>query len=167
MSVITPRVSQPLPAPTSAPAPQAQAPDRATNQADLVVADISFVPSQPREGSTARLVVTVENQGTAPAGAFDVSVSRDVSGTQRVSHLDPGARQALSFGPVRIPFGEQMMTIQADADTRNEVAESRDDNNWLIAFLPVGNPPAPPIPQPPLPPLPPLPVPPPHVLTAE
>lgn len=163
MSVITPRVSQPLPTPTPASAPQAA--DRATNQADLVISDISFVPSQPREGTTARLVVTVENQGTAPAGAFDVAVSRDASGTQRVSHLDAGARQALNFGPVRIPFGEQLMTIQADADTRNEVAESRDDNNWLIALLPVGTPPMPPIPQPPLPPLPP--VPPPHVLVAE
>lgn len=125
---------------------------------DLVITDVSFVPSTPAPGTSARMNVTVENQGNAPARAFDVVLSRDASGTQRVAGLAAGARQELRFG-VPIPAFSQMLTVQVEADARGEVAESDEDNNWIVVFQPVGSP-TPWPPQPPQPPLPPLPPPP-------
>ena len=100
---------------TTAPPPTTTAPPPTTTTApalpDLVVSRLSTTS------------FTVSNVGTAPAGAFEVTVTG--AGAFTIENLDPGDSRTVRFGsPCRT-----LRSVTAVADSRNQVAESNERNN--------------------------------------
>ncbi|MBC7170222.1 PKD domain-containing protein [Candidatus Bipolaricaulota bacterium] len=96
-------------------------------QADLVVTNIVWTPTNPTVGSTVSFTVTVRNQGTASAGSFVVRVQGvGPSQDRTVSSLAAGAQTNLSFS---LPLTTSPETFTATADLYNQVAESDEGNN--------------------------------------
>lgn len=95
---------------------------------DLVVRALTRSPAEPRPGEVVTFTATVANEGTGPAGAFDVDLVLDgaLLGSQRLDGLAAGA----SADVVRTwtaTRGEH--ALRAVADAREEVAESSEENN--------------------------------------
>jgi PKD repeat protein/subtilisin family serine protease len=96
---------------------------------DLLIASIDFSPQAPRVGDTISFVVTVFNQGNAPAGSFTVEL-RDSRGSSsnrfNVGGLASGASVRVS---VQRPLLTSPETFIATADVFNQVSESNENNN--------------------------------------
>jgi len=134
---------------------------------DLIIAGINMVPATPRPGQTVAFDVVVRNDGVADAGPFDVVLTDDADARQRLDDgLAAGADRTLRMGSLRTGPFQRIITVTATADAGDEVAESREDNNWRTLLAPIGPPPEPPTPPQP-PPLPPIPPRPPTVLLSE
>jgi subtilase family serine protease len=125
---------------------------------DLVVDSFEPSPNRPRVGDSVSFDVTVRNQGQAPAGRFSVKVDGDElkAQAQEVGPLKPGEQTTLRFGPSQVT-NDEIHTYQTEVDPTNQVAESDENNNSTIDFIPIEDPfrPRPPLPRPPIPPVPP------------
>lgn len=118
---------------------------------DLVVDRI--IPSNgfPRAGDPVWFDVIVKNRGNEAAGSFTMQISaqglrQDARAQQG---LAAGAQVAFrSLGPLWTNMGDSLIWVEAKADTRNEVRETREDNNWMQTTLNVSSPfpPSPPFP---------------------
>ncbi len=96
-------------------------------QPDLVVDSFTASPPSPNVGDTVTFTVTVRNQGTAPAGAFVIRVSRaGASQDASVSSLAPGATATRT---IALTTSASPQTFTATADALGQVAESDEGNN--------------------------------------
>lgn len=132
------------------PAPQADGPD-------LIVDRIDPIPFDPRPGERVRFNVVVKNVGNQSATPFDLTLSSEgqLDYTLRSKDsLAPGGKMTFkSMGPYATY--DNLMWVRADVDTKNEVKETREDNNYLITSVTVQDPfPSPFPPGPPVPPYP-------------
>ncbi len=123
---------------------------------DLVIENFDPDPKWPWAGDRVEFDVTVSNRGNAPSEAFKVEVSGD--GMRRTSKqvdgLEAGEQKRLKIGSTRVHF-DGLYRFRADADSENQVEESREDNNWMITHVSVRDPWPPRDPFPPRPPIPP------------
>lgn len=135
----------PRPAAAAGPQPEEGAPD-------LVVTDLLPDRREPRQGERVHFDVKVANQGTADAAEFALRLEGDGLRQQvTIPGLAAGEQVVVRMGP-RVADHRELYTVRADVDATGRVPESREDNNYLIAFLP--GPKRPPFP-PPTPPMPP------------
>lgn len=130
---------------------------------DLVIDGIQPSNPFPYSGDDVYFKVTVKNDGDRPAPPFSVQLSTDSGGLnqqERVSKGLPAGKEVSlnGFGPLHVGF-ESIDWVTATADCRNEVQETREDNNQETITLSPQNPFPPQPPHPPIPPLPPTPVP--------
>ena len=96
---------------------------------DLIIQDISWSPSNPKQGDTVTINVKTKNQGSENAGGFYVGYYVDGSYYARdyVSSLSAGSTTTTSFSWTA-ECGNH--AIKAVADCYNAVAESKEENNW-------------------------------------
>ena len=127
-----------------------------TDGPDLIIDSFEPNPDTPVPGQKIFFDVRVKNQGNFRSEQFDVKVRGQgiKRKAQRAKALEPGQSQKFKFGPTRLR-GDGLYTFEATADTENEVAETREDNNWQISIVSVKNPFPPNDPFPPRPPFPP------------
>jgi hypothetical protein len=106
--------------------------------ADLTVDAIRFEPSPPVQDQDTSVRITIRNLGEGAAGAFDWEwqAGSDAFFDGRVEGLEPGQSRtvAVTWIPVRAYEG---LATEARVDTRNEVAESDETNNQLVAMVQV------------------------------
>jgi hypothetical protein len=106
--------------------------------ADLTVDSISFEPSPPVRDQETTVRITIRNIGEGAARAFDWEwlAGSDAVFDGRVEGLEPGqTRTALvTWTPVR---AYESLSTEARVDTRNEVLESDETNNQLVAVVQV------------------------------
>ena len=96
-------------------------------QPDLVIANITWSPTNPTVGSTVNFTVTVRNQGTTSAGSFVVRLQGvGPSQDRTVSSLGAGSQTNLMFS---LPLSTSPETFTATADVFNQVSESDETNN--------------------------------------
>ena len=97
---------------------------------DLITQDISWSPSNPKQGDTVTINVKTKNQGSENAGGFDVCYYVDGSyyAKDYVSSLSAGSTTTTSFSWTA-ECGNH--AIKAVADCYNAVAESKEENNWM------------------------------------
>jgi hypothetical protein len=158
MNTITPGSVRTAALASNPPSGQQPKPDE-QHGPDLIVDRLDPSNSFPWPGDMVNFSVRVTNKGDQPAAAFDVRVTTDgVDQTQRVKDgLQPGQSVKLKgFGPLDTNGFQTMYWVQASADSSNEVAETREDNNEMWTTVSVQQPPQPP----PIPPPPPFPHPP-------
>jgi subtilase family serine protease len=89
---------------------------------NLVVTNVSIVPSEVTTGSTAKVTVSVENDGTAAAPASDIMLYLD----DPLSPLDEGTVQAMAkgagrtyvvnIGPLDLAEGTYVLNVTVDPD---------------------------------------------------
>ncbi len=122
---------------------------------DLIVDDVIPSNAFPYGGDKVYFDVIVKNQGDQAAGAFNVRLTAEqLDKTVRAQQLAAGASITFKqIGPLYTHQGQQLIWVDTTADTGNEVAEKREDNNWLTTSLSVQDP-FPPPPSPPPPPFP-------------
>ena len=96
---------------------------------DLIIQDISWSPSNPKQGDTVTINVKTKNQGSGNAGGFDVCYYVDGSYYDRdyISSLSAGSTTTTSFSWTA-DCGSH--AIKAVADCYDAVAESDEENNW-------------------------------------
>jgi len=125
---------------------------------DLIVEDVIPSNAFPYGGDKVTFDVVVKNQGDQAAGPFQIRLTAEqMDKTARGQGLAAGA--SLTFrqlGPLYTHQGQQLIWVDATVDTKNEVAETREDNNYLTTSLSVQDP-FPPPPGPPGGPNPPFP----------
>jgi len=120
---------------------------------DLIVEDVIPSNAFPYGGDTVTFDVVVKNQGDQAAGPFNLKLTAEqMNTTVRAQQLAAGA--SLTFrqlGPLYTHAGQSLIWVDANVDTGNEVAEKREDNNYLTTTLSVQDPfpPSPPYPGPP------------------
>jgi hypothetical protein len=113
-----------------------------SNEPDLTVTDIGF-PTVMRPNKAYTITATVENQGGASAGLFNVSMAVERGGTtyysakKHVSGLTAGAGTSVSFSNVNLAAGCYNFSVVADCD--GSVTESNENNNEEEARYQVGN----------------------------
>lgn len=134
---------------------EAKSTDEPASGPDLIVDRIIPSNSFPRAGDPVWFDVIVKNRGNEAAGSFSMQISA------RGLHQDARAQQGLaagaqvafrSLGPLWTNMGDSLIWVEAKADTRNEVRETREDNNWMQTTLNVSSPFPPSPPFPPTPP---------------
>ena len=129
---------------------------------DLIVDRIVPSNSFPHANEAVWFNVVVKNQGDQPAGPFNLELTTaGVDQTVRAKQgLAAGAKISFNqMGPLFTGFPGSMEWVRADVDMQNEVAEKREDNNYLMTSISVQIDPFPPGPGP-FPPVPPGPFPP-------
>lgn len=114
--------------------------------ADLRIDSISFEPSPPVQGQETLVRITIRNAGEGAARSFDWSwqAGAEAFFEGRVNGLNPGETTlaSVSWSPQR---AYQSLATEARVDTQNEVVESDETNNQLLAEIEVVE--APPKPQ--------------------
>ena len=107
---------------------------------DLVIDQFDLSPAFPKAGERAFLDVKVNNAGNSAATSFRVSVDGTALPLteQKVKTLAPQSHQTLRFGPVQMSPGNYSFT--ARADSRHEVVESEEGNNWNSMWFTVDDP---------------------------
>lgn len=109
---------------------------------DLIVQDVIPSNAFPYGGDKVTFDVVIKNQGDQAAGPFQVRLTAEqMDKTARGAGLAAGA--SLTFrqlGPLYTHAGQQLIWVDATVDTKNEVAESREDNNYLTTTLSVQDP---------------------------
>lgn len=108
-------------------------------KADLVVTDISWSPTNPREGDCILFTGMIVNQGEGDAGNFTVHV--DFSGRRDelpVSGLQAGASIEVQAGCADVVEGPRFVTFAADS--QREVVEENETNNDRTEWFFVGPP---------------------------
>ena len=97
---------------------------------DLIIQDITWSPSNPKQGDTVTINIITKNKGSGNAGGFDVCYYADGSYYDRdyVSSLSAGSTTTTSF-TWTAKCGNH--AIKAVADCYNAVAESNEENNWM------------------------------------
>ena len=105
------------------------------NRPDLVIQDISWNPTNPKEGDTITFYVEVKNQGLGSAGASYVYYYIDSSyvDCDCISVLSAGSTSTQSFVWTAYKCGN--IQVKAVADATNVVDESNGRNNWRTAKL--------------------------------
>ncbi|HEX6682645.1 MAG TPA: CARDB domain-containing protein, partial [Candidatus Limnocylindrales bacterium] len=100
---------------------------------DLVVTSASWTPASPNETSAITLSATVQNIGSAAAGATTVnfSLGGTVAGSAAVSALNAGASTTVTFNAGTRPMGTYAVT--ATVDPANTIIESNNGNNSFTA----------------------------------
>lgn len=113
---------------------------------DLVVADVVASKPFPYSGDSVYFDVLVKNVGTSASGPFDVDLSAEgMLKRVRSQGLAAGAQAAFrTLGPLQVPYGAQLIWVEANVDTFYEVRESDETNNRLLTSLSVQNPYPPP-----------------------
>ena len=119
---------------------QALATDQKTTnepKADLVIDSVQLSGPYPRDGDDVFLRVTVKNQGEVASGSFTTSADSHLGGGHRArySSLRPGQKRTETFGPLGTRGSLLEVTIKADS--RNQVDESRENNNRGRIQIPV------------------------------
>jgi hypothetical protein len=107
---------------------------------DLLVANVSFVPSAPLSGQTITITISIFNQGTAPAGAFQwkwIPAPGEAGIEGIVDSLPAGQATAVHLTHVYSKAGAFETTTAVD--TLNAVAESDEDNNVLSRKIAVSS----------------------------
>jgi len=96
---------------------------------DLIIQDIYWSPSNPKQGDTVTINVKTKNQGSENAGGFYVCYYVDGSYYDRdyVSSLSAGSTTTTSFSWTA-DCGSH--AIKAVADCYDAVTESDEENNW-------------------------------------
>ncbi|WBB61315.1 discoidin domain-containing protein [Streptomyces sp. WMMC500] len=112
---------------------------------DLVVSQLAWTPASPVESDTIRVSATVQNTGSAAAGAttVNISLSGQVAGSAPVPALAAGASTTVTVDVGRRAEGSYSVT--GLVDPTNTVVEQNDDNNSRTAAnqLVVGQSPGP------------------------
>ncbi|GIF77194.1 hypothetical protein Asi02nite_67120 [Asanoa siamensis] len=100
---------------------------------DLVVSSVSWSPASPNESSTITLSATVQNAGSAAAGATTVNFSLGglVVGSANVGALAAGAAQTVTFNAGNRAQGSYAVT--AVVDPTNTIIEQNNANNSTTA----------------------------------
>lgn len=100
---------------------------------DLTVSALSWTPATPMETDAITVRATVQNVGSAPAGATTVNVSLGgvVAGSAPVSGLAAGASTTVAVDVGRRATGSYSVT--SVVDPANTVVEQNDGNNSLTA----------------------------------
>jgi uncharacterized repeat protein (TIGR01451 family) len=109
---------------------------------DLVITGVDYSPQNPTIGSQLTFTVRVQNQGSGPAGSFDIEV-RDSLGreSQGLSGLGPGATATASFTRQITQASE---TYTFTVDPAGQVAEANEANNTFQLRVTATQPPPPP-----------------------
>lgn len=107
---------------------------------DLVIDRFDLNPAFPKAGDRAFLDVRVKNAGNSAATSFQVSVDGTALPLteKKVKTLAPQSHQMLRFGPVKMSLGNYSFT--ARADSRHDVVESEETNNWNSMWFSVNDP---------------------------
>jgi len=85
--------------------------------------------------------IVVKNQGTQPAGAFNIELNS--TGFLKNARAHGLAAAEIAFrglGPLWTSHFDSMYGVEARADSQHQVAESREDNNWQTITLHVEDP---------------------------
>ncbi|MDX6241286.1 MAG: hypothetical protein QOG10_6110, partial [Kribbellaceae bacterium] len=100
---------------------------------DLVVSSTSWTPASPNETSPITLSATVQNIGSAAAGATTVNfnLGGTVVGSAPVGALNAGASTTVSFSAGPRPMGSY--TVSSVVDPTNTIIEQNNDNNTFTA----------------------------------
>jgi hypothetical protein len=100
---------------------------------DLVVSSTSWTPASPNETSPITLSATVQNIGSAAAGATTVNfnLGGTVVGSAPVGALNAGASTTVSFSAGPRPMGSY--TVSSVVDPTNAIVEQNNDNNTFTA----------------------------------
>ncbi|RSM90753.1 APHP domain-containing protein [Kibdelosporangium aridum] len=100
---------------------------------DLTVSALSWTPASPSETDTITVRATVQNIGSAAAGATTVNVSLGsvVAGSAPVSGLAAGASTTVTVDVGRRAMGSYAVTSVVDPS--NAIVEQNDGNNSLTA----------------------------------
>ncbi|HEY0687916.1 MAG TPA: CARDB domain-containing protein [Kribbella sp.] len=100
---------------------------------DLIVSSTSWTPASPNETSPITLSATVQNIGSAAAGATTVNfnLGGTVVGSAPVGALNAGASTTVSFGAGPRPMGTY--TVSSVVDPTNAIVEQNNDNNTFTA----------------------------------
>jgi hypothetical protein len=106
--------------------------------ADLTIDSISFEPSPPVQNQETNVRITIRNIGEGAARAFEWEwqAGSDAVFDGRVDGLEPGQTRtvAVTWTPVR---AYEQLSTEARVDTDDDVAESDETNNQLIAIVQV------------------------------
>ncbi|MFC6020757.1 CARDB domain-containing protein [Plantactinospora solaniradicis] len=104
---------------------------------DLVVNAASWTPASPNEATAVTLSATVQNVGSAAAGATTVnfSLAGTVVGSAPVGALAAGASTTVSFNAGTRPMGSY--SVSAVVDPTNTVVEQNNGNNSFTAATPL------------------------------
>lgn len=104
---------------------------------DLVVNSTTWTPASPSETSQITLSATVQNVGSAPAGATTVNfiLGGAVVGSAPVSALNAGASTTVSFNAGTRAMGSY--TVSSVVDPTNTIVEQNNDNNSFTAPSPL------------------------------
>ncbi|GAA1631035.1 CARDB domain-containing protein [Kribbella alba] len=100
---------------------------------DLVVSSTTWTPASPNETSPITLSATVQNVGSAAAGATSVnfSLGGTVVGSAPVGALNAGASATVSVNAGARPMGSY--TVSSVVDPTNTIVEQNDANNSFQA----------------------------------
>ncbi|MET0136242.1 MAG: CARDB domain-containing protein, partial [Kibdelosporangium sp.] len=100
---------------------------------DLTVSAVSWTPTAPSETDRVTVRATVQNIGTAAAGATSVNINLGgaVAGSAPVSALNAGASTSVSFDAGTRPQGSY--SVGAVVDPANTIVEQNNDNNSFTA----------------------------------
>lgn len=104
---------------------------------DLVISSTSWTPASPNETTAITLSATVQNVGSAAAGATTVnfSLGGGVVGSAAVSALNAGASTTVSFNAGQRPMGSY--SVSSMVDPTNTIIEQNDGNNSFTAPTPL------------------------------
>jgi hypothetical protein len=104
---------------------------------DLIVSSTTWAPASPNEASAITLSATVQNVGTAAAGATTVNFNLGgaVVGSAAVGGLGAGASTTVSFNAGTRPMGSY--SVSSVVDPTNTVIEQNDGNNTFTAPAPL------------------------------
>jgi len=110
--------------------PTPGAKNRIIEQADLIVTDITPKCGYLFANETNNITATIKNNGTADAGAFNVSfIIGEVSEEVRISGLAAGASEEVTVTDTTERNAGESVTIAVIADCDGEVTESNETNN--------------------------------------
>ncbi|MFC0627911.1 CARDB domain-containing protein [Kribbella deserti] len=100
---------------------------------DLVVTSTTWTPASPSETTPITLSATVQNIGSAPAGATSVNVSLGgtVVGSAAVGALNAGASSTVTVNAGTRAQGNY--TVTSVVDPANTIVEQNNDNNSFTA----------------------------------
>ncbi|WP_326557673.1 CARDB domain-containing protein [Micromonospora sp. NBC_01796] len=101
--------------------------------ADLIVSNTTWTPAAPTEATPVTLTATVQNIGSAAAGATTVNFSLGgaVVGSAPVGALNAGASTTVSFNAGNRPLGSYGVT--SVVDPTNTIIEQNNGNNSFTA----------------------------------
>ncbi|HCT79147.1 MAG TPA: hypothetical protein DGT23_21835 [Micromonosporaceae bacterium] len=104
---------------------------------DLVVSSTSWTPASPNETTAITLSATVQNVGSAAAGATTVNFSLGgvVVGSAAVGALNAGASTTVSFNAGQRPMGSY--SVSSVVDPTNTIIEQNNSNNGFTAPTPL------------------------------
>ena len=126
--------------PTAAPTAEIHGPDLII---DRIVPSNSF----PHSGDAVYFNVHVKNVGDQAAAPFTLNLTTtgvDQNARARQG-LEAGGKACFNgMGPLWTGFGGSMEWVRADVDTKNEVAEKNEDNNYMMTTISVQADPFPP-----------------------